>query len=54
MVCADVFTEWRIVPEDLVPLSVLSLVCHSRFICEGALVTALVEYFLVRVCGLGK
>ena len=48
------FTEWRVVPEDLVPLSVLSLVCRGRFILEGVLITALVKCFLVRVCGLVK
>ena len=41
-VCADVFTEWRVIPEDLVPLSLLSLVSRSRFILEGVLMTALV------------
>ena len=38
-VCDHVFTEWRVVPEDLVPLSVLSLVCRGRFILEGVLIT---------------
>ena len=41
----DVFTEWRVVPEDLVPLSV----CRGRFTLEGVLITALVKCFLVRV-----
>lgn len=39
-VCDDVFTEWRVVPEDLVPLSVLSLVCRGGFILEGVLITS--------------
>ena len=48
-VCDDVFTEWRVVPEDLVPLSALSLVCRGRFILEDVLITALVKCFLTGV-----
>ena len=40
--------------EDLVPLSVLSLVCRSRFILGDVLISALLKFCLLRVCDLVK
>ena len=45
---ADVLAEWRVVPENVVSLSVFAFGCRSGFVVEGVLIFAFVKCFLVR------
>ena len=48
----DIFTEWRIVPEDVVTLSVFPFSSRCWFVMQSVVVSAFVECFLVRRGGL--
>ena len=45
---ADVFAEWRVVPEDVASLPVFAFCSRGGFVVEGVLVSAFVKRFLVR------
>ena len=45
---SDVVAEWRVVPENVVSLSVFAFGCRGGFVAEGVLVSAFVKCFLVR------
>ena len=47
-VVADVLAEWRVVPENVVSLSVFAFGCRGGFVVEGVLISAFVKCFLVR------
>ena len=53
-VCTGVFAKGRVVPEDVVALSVLAFACFGRFVLQGVAVSTFVECFLVRRCCLVK
>ena len=46
-VVADVLTEWGVVPENVVSLSVFAFGCRGGFVTEGVLISAFVKCFLV-------
>ena len=46
-VSVDIFAEWRVVPKDVVTLSVFSFSIHDRFVVKRVVVSAFVECFLV-------
>ena len=43
----DIFAEWRVVPEDVVMLSVFPFSSRDQFVMLGVVVSAFVECFLV-------
>ena len=45
---ADVLAEWRVVPENVVSLSVFAFGCHCGFVVESVLICAFIKCFLVR------
>ena len=47
-VVADVLAEWRVVPENVVSLSVFAFGFRCGFVVEGVLISAFVKWFLVR------
>ena len=53
-VCTGVFAKGRVVPEDVVALSVFAFACFSWFVLQGVVVSTFVECFLVRRCCLVK
>ena len=42
-VVADVLAEWRVVPENVVLLSVFAFGCRGGFVVEGVLICAFVK-----------
>ena len=50
---ACVLAEWRVVPENVVSLSVFVFGCRGEFVVEGELISAFVKCFLVPVGGGG-
>ena len=53
-VCTGVFAKGRVVPEDVVALSVFAFACFGCFVLQGVVVSTFVECFLVRRCCLVK
>ena len=53
-VSADILAEGRVIPENIVALSIFSFVRCFGFILQGEVVSAFVESFLVRRSGLVK
>ena len=53
-VCAGVFAEGGVVPEDVVALSVFMFVCFGWFVLQGVVVSTFIKCFLVRRCCLVK
>ena len=51
---SGVFTKRRVVPEDVVALSVFPFACFGWFVMYSAVVSTFVECFLVWKCGLVK
>ena len=49
-----VFAKRRVVPEDVVALSVFPFACFSWFVLQGVVVSTFIECFLVGGCGLVK
>ena len=49
-----VLAERRVVPEDVVVLSVFTFACFGWFVLQGVVVSIFIECFLVRRCRLGK
>ena len=49
-----IFAKGRVVPEDVVALSVFPFACFGWFVLQGAVVSTFIECFLVRRCGLVK
>ena len=47
----DVLAEWRVVPENVVSLSVSAFGSRDGFVVEGVLISAFVKCFLVRGSG---
>ena len=45
---ADVLAEWRVVPENVVSLSVFAFGSRGEFVVKGVLIFAFVKCFLVR------
>ena len=45
---AHVLAEWRVVPENVVSLSVFAFGSRGGFVVEGELISAFVKCFLVR------
>ena len=45
---ADILAEWRVVPENVVSLSVFAFGSCVGFVVEGVLISAFVKCFLVR------
>ena len=43
----DVLAEWRVVPENVVSLSVFAFGSRDGFVVEGVLISACVKCFLV-------
>ena len=46
-VSVDIFAEWRVVPKDVVTLSVSSFSSRDRFVVKSIVVSSFVECFLV-------
>ena len=46
-VCTGVFAKGRVVPEDVVALSVFAFACFGWFVMQGVVVSTFVECFLV-------
>ena len=46
-VVADVLSEWRVLLENVVSLSVFAFGCRGGFVVEGVLISAFVNCFLV-------
>ena len=53
-VCTGVFAKRRVVPEDVVALSVFTFACFGWFVRQGVVVSTFIECFLVRRCCLVK
>ena len=53
-VCIGVFAKGRVVPEDVVALSVFAFACFGWFVLQVVGVSTFVECFLVRRCCLVK
>ena len=51
---ADVLAEWRVVPENVVSLSVFAFGCRGVFVVGGVLISAFVKCFLVRGAALSN
>ena len=49
-----IFAKGRVVPEDVVALSVLTFACFGWFLLQGVVVPTFIKYFLVRRCCLVK
>ena len=45
-VCTGVFAKGRVVPEDVVALSVFAFACFGWFVLQGVVVSTFVECFL--------
>ena len=45
-----VFAKGRVVPEDVVALSVFTFACFGWFVLQGVVVCTFIECFLVRRC----
>ena len=45
---ADVLAEWRVVPENVISLSVFAFGSRGGFVVKGALISAFVKCFLER------
>ena len=53
-VCTDIFAKRRVVPEDVVALSVFTFACFGWFVLQGVVVSTFIECFLVGRCCLVK
>ena len=53
-VATGVFPKGRVVPEEVVALSVFTFACFRWFVLQGVVVSAFIECFLVRRCCLVK
>ena len=53
-VSADILAEWRVVPENVVSLSVFAFGSRDGFVVEGVLISASVKCFLVRGAALSN
>ena len=53
-VCTGVFAKGRVVPEDVVALSVFAFACFGWLVLQGVVVPTFVDCFLVRRCCLVK
>ena len=42
---ADVLVDWRVVPDNVVSLSVSAFACRGEFVVEGVLIFAFVKFF---------
>ena len=51
---ADVLEKWRVVPENVVSLSVFAFGCRGGFVVEGVLISAFVKCFLVQGAALSN
>ena len=49
-----VFAKGRVVPDDVVALSVFTFACFGWFVLQGVMVSTFIECFLVRRCCLVK
>ena len=49
-----VFAKGRVVPEDVVGLSVFTFACFRWFVMQGIVVSTFIECFQVRKCCLVK
>ena len=47
-VCTGVFAKGRVLPEDVVALSLFAFACFGWFVLQGVVVSTFVECFLVR------
>ena len=54
VVCTGIFAKGRVVPEDVVALSVFAFACFGWFVLQGVVVSTFVECFLERRCCLVK
>ena len=45
-VCTGVFAKRRVVPEDVVALSVFTFACFGWFVLQGVVVSTFIECFL--------
>ena len=53
-VVTGVFAKGRVVPEDVVALSVFTFACFGWFVLQGVVISTFIECFLVRRCCLVK
>ena len=49
-VVTSVFAKGRVVPEDVVALSVFTFACFGWFVLQGVVLSTFIECFLVRRC----
>ena len=47
-VCTGVFAKRKVVPEDVIALSVFTFACFGWFVLQGVVVSTFIECFLVR------
>ena len=49
-----VFAKGKVVPEEVIALSVFTFACFGRLVLQGVVVSAFIECFLIRRCCLVK